>query len=72
MPLLESAFQPAWWLRGSHAQTVWPALFRQRRQLAMRWQKLELSLEGSHARRVWLDGEPLASGGKSDDEKPEE
>lgn len=35
-----------------------------------RWQKLELSLEGTQARRVWLDGEPLASGGKSDDDKP--
>lgn len=37
-----------------------------------RWQKLELKLEGSQARRVWLDGEPLASGGKSDDDKPVE
>ena len=37
---------------------------------ADRWQKLELSLEGTQARRVWLDGEPLASGGKPDDDEP--
>jgi len=35
-----------------------------------RWQKLELRLEGSQARRIWLNGEPLTSGGKSDDDKP--
>ena len=52
MPLLESAFRPAWWLRGSHAQTVWPALFRHRRQLAVRWRKLELD-DGDFLELAW-------------------
>lgn len=28
MPIVESAFRPAWWLPGAHLQTLWPFLFR--------------------------------------------
>lgn len=52
MPLIESAFRPAWWLRGNHAQTLWPALFRRRRKLAIRWEKLELG-DGDFLDLAW-------------------
>ena len=42
MPIIDSAFKPAWWLRGAHAQTLWPALFRRRPKLALERQRLEL------------------------------
>ncbi len=28
MPILNSSFKPAWWLRNPHLQTLWPALIR--------------------------------------------
>ncbi len=37
-----SAFQPAWWLRSRHAQTLFPALCRRHVQLPLRRQRLEL------------------------------
>lgn len=52
MPLIESAFQPAWWLRGDHAQTLWPAFFRRRRKLPIRWEKLELD-DGDFLDLAW-------------------
>ncbi len=30
MPVIESAFEPAWWLPGHHPPTLWPSLFRRR------------------------------------------
>ena len=30
MPMVESAFDPAWWLPGAHLPTLWPSLFRHR------------------------------------------
>lgn len=42
MPIIDSAFKPAWWLRGAHAQTLWPALFRRRPKIALEHQRLEL------------------------------
>ncbi len=52
MPVIESAFRPAWWLRGDHAQTLWPALFRRRRKLAIDWERLELD-DGDFLDLAW-------------------
>lgn len=35
-------FNPAWWLRGRHAQTLWPTLGRQRVPLELTRERLEL------------------------------
>ncbi len=37
-----SAFKPAWWCRGPHAQTLWPNLVRRRPQVPLRRERLEL------------------------------
>ena len=42
MPIVDSPFRPAWWLRGHHAQTLWPALFRHRPRIDIEWEGLEL------------------------------
>lgn len=52
MPLIESAFRPAWWLRGDHAQTLWPAMFRRRPPLAIAWERLELD-DGDFLDLAW-------------------
>jgi hypothetical protein len=52
MPLIASRFRPAWWLRGHHAQTLWPAFFRRRRQLAVEWERLELD-DGDFLDLAW-------------------
>jgi uncharacterized protein len=52
MPLLESRFRPAWWLRGSHVQTLWPALVRRRPRLAIEWERLELD-DGDFLDLAW-------------------
>lgn len=52
MPVVESAFRPAWWLRGDHAQTLWPALVRRRRKLAIDWERLELD-DGDFLDLAW-------------------
>ncbi|MGB5561703.1 MAG: hydrolase [Sedimenticolaceae bacterium] len=52
MPIIESAFRPAWWLRGDHAQTLWPAFFRRRRKLPIRWEQLELD-DGDFLELAW-------------------
>jgi len=36
------SFQPAWWCRGAHAQTLWPYVFRLAPRPAFRRQRLEL------------------------------
>lgn len=41
--VLRSAFQPAWWLRNPHIQTLWPSLLRPRRPLPLRRERLELA-----------------------------
>ena len=46
-----SAFRPAWWLPGPHAQTLYPSLCRRRRHPALRRERLELP-----------DGDILADG----------
>jgi predicted alpha/beta-fold hydrolase len=52
MPIVESRFRPAWWLPGDHAQTLWPALFRHRRRLAVEWEILELD-DGDFLELAW-------------------
>ena len=42
MPLCASEFRPAWWLRGSHAQTLWPALFRRGPSIPLQTERVEL------------------------------
>lgn len=38
----QSKFKPAWWLRGNHAQTLWPHLFRWPSRLQLLPERLEL------------------------------
>jgi predicted alpha/beta-fold hydrolase len=38
----ESRFRPAWWARGPHAQTLWPALFAPRERIELTRRRLEL------------------------------
>ena len=42
MPVRRAQFRPAWWLRGSHAQTVCGALLRPVGRPALTRQRLEL------------------------------
>lgn len=43
MPIIDSQFQPAWWLTQPHAQTVWPALARRTVTLDLEWERVELA-----------------------------
>lgn len=52
MPLIDSAFRPAWWLRGDHAQTLWPAFFRRRTQIDINWERVELD-DGDFLDLAW-------------------
>lgn len=52
MPMIDSPFQPAWWLRGDHAQTLWPALFRRRHRPDVDWERLELD-DGDFLDLAW-------------------
>ncbi len=52
MPIIDSRFQPAWWLPGDHAQTLWPALFRYRRRLRLVRENLELD-DGDFLELAW-------------------
>lgn len=40
--IVESSFKPAWWLSNSHAQTLWPFIFRRRPALDVRAETVEL------------------------------
>jgi len=42
MPVVTSAFRPAWWLPGPHLQTLWPTLFRPRPGLTLQTRRLDL------------------------------
>ena len=60
MPVIESDFRPAWWLRGAHAQTMYPHLFR--RPPAVPWQPERLELpDGDFVDLQWTgpDSQPL-------------
>ncbi len=41
--IVSSSFQAAWWLPGSHLQTVWPSLFRRRPRLRLHRRRVELA-----------------------------
>ncbi|MEJ2397949.1 MAG: hydrolase [Gammaproteobacteria bacterium] len=42
MPVIQSAFKPAWWMRGPHAQTIWSSFLRLNPRLKIEWQRVEL------------------------------
>lgn len=52
MPVTDSAFRPAWWLPGPHAQTLWPAMMRRRKPLDLTWERLELD-DGDFLDLAW-------------------
>ncbi len=49
-------FQPAWWLRSPHLQTLWPFLFRRPRRLPHRTERLELE-DGDFLDLAWCGAE---------------
>jgi predicted alpha/beta-fold hydrolase len=42
MPIVNSQFRPAWWLRNGHAQTIWSSIVRLKPKLVIEWQRVEL------------------------------
>lgn len=48
-------FQPAWWCRGAHLQTLWPRLFRRGPRLPLRRERLELP-DGDFVDLDWTPG----------------
>ncbi|TVQ94397.1 MAG: hydrolase [Deltaproteobacteria bacterium] len=47
-------FQPAWWLPGPHAQTLWAALGRRVRLPPLRWEEVLLP-DGDFVEIAWVD-----------------
>ncbi len=43
MPLIQSAYSPAWWLPGHHLPTLWPSFFRQRPAISLARERVELA-----------------------------
>jgi predicted alpha/beta-fold hydrolase len=52
LPVLQSTFKPAWWLRGPHAQTIWSSILRPSPRLNIEWQRVELS-DGDFIDLAW-------------------
>ena len=52
MPIIQSAFKPAWWLRGAHAQTIWSSFVRRKPRLNIEWQRVELA-DGDFIDLAW-------------------
>ncbi len=52
MPIIPSKFRPAWWLRGPHAQTLWPSLVRRRVLPDISWERVELE-DGDFIDLAW-------------------
>jgi predicted alpha/beta-fold hydrolase len=48
-------FEPAWWLQGSHLQTMWPSLFRPKKPINPRTERLELP-DGDFLDLSWVGG----------------
>ncbi len=48
-------YDPAWWLPGPHAQTLWPVLCRRRPRVPLRRERLELP-DGDFLDLDWLPG----------------
>jgi len=52
-PAESTRFQPAWWCRGPHLQTLWPYLLRPRPRVALQRERLELP-DGDFLDLDWL------------------
>lgn len=52
MPIIQSVFKPAWWLRGAHAQTIWSSFIRLKPRLNIEWQRVELA-DGDFIDLAW-------------------
>ena len=52
MPVIESTFRPAWWLRQPHLQTLWPSLSRRKTRLSTQRERVELPDGGRHVYEV--------------------
>ena len=42
MPIINSDFKPAWWLKNPHLQTMWGAAFKQKPEIELLAQRIEL------------------------------
>ncbi|TNF99561.1 MAG: hydrolase [Gammaproteobacteria bacterium] len=51
--ITESEFNPAWWLKNRHWQTMWPSLFRTRETLPLDKERLELP-DGDFLDLAWM------------------
>lgn len=49
---MQNNFKSAWWLRSTHAQTLWPTLFRKPDRLNELWERVELP-DGDFLDLVW-------------------
>ena len=58
-------FKPAWWLRGAHGQTLWPALFRRLPPPPVRRERLRTP-DGDFVELDWCGGE---DGGTIEDDR---
>jgi predicted alpha/beta-fold hydrolase len=52
MPIVQSAFRPAWWLHSPHLQTLWPVWFRKRPKLPVKNERVELA-DGDFIDLAW-------------------
>lgn len=52
MPVIQSTYRSAWWLRGPHGQTIWSSLLRLRPRLNIQWQRLDLA-DGDFIDLAW-------------------
>ena len=50
--IINSTFQPAWWLRSPHLQTIWPSLFRKPANFIPDWERVELE-DGDFMDLAW-------------------
>ncbi len=55
MPI-NKAFEPAWWRRGPHMQTLWPTLIRRRPRVQLRHERLELP-DGDFVDLQWTEAQ---------------
>lgn len=49
-----SDFKPAWWLRNSHLQTLWPAIIRRRNKIVLERERFELP-DGDFIDLDWMN-----------------
>ena len=63
MNAIASSFQPPWWLKGAHAQTLAPYLFRPRLRPPWRTERLELP-DGDFVDLAHLDAAPGNAGAR--------